>query len=148
MSLQLEDKNGDDKTLVLITDEMIEMYTEDYRAIKRNVSSKGTKNSGVEGYYEGCDNEYTKTKIDSLSGVYICNAFLGNGSEVTYKFTSEVKKGNFKIVITGEDNKILYDVAIDKDAEVTFLANLGEVYYVKFIGESADFLVELTRAVS
>lgn len=145
MSLQLEDKNGDDKSLAIITDEMIEMYTEDYRSIKRRVFTKGRRSSGVEGYYEDCDNEYTKTDIGSLTGLYICNSFLGSGSEVTYKFDSKVKEGNFKIVITGEDNKILYDVAIDEETEVTFVANAGEIYYVKFIGESANILVEVTR---
>ena len=148
LALQLEDKNGDSKELCLITDEMIEEYTEDYRIIKRHVSTKSKNPSGVKGVFEECDCEYIKTKTGMLSGVYICNAYLGDGNELEYTIDSKVLSGNLKIVITDEDNKILYEVPIDSKETVSFVTEKSKIYYVKFVGESAELDITLLRNVN
>ena len=145
LSMQFDDLNGDDKSLAIITDDMINRYFEDYRAIRRTVSSKTNNEIRISGKYEDCDRSYVKTQIGMLSGIYISNAYKGIDANVTYKIESSVKSGNLKIVITDEDNNILHDIPIDQKYEVTFFAYENKCYYVKFIGESADINIIIER---
>ena len=145
MHLHLEDKNGDDKTLCIMKDEDIEKCTEDYIAFGHTIFSTGLNASGVKGEYEDLDNEYTNFDIKLLSGLYIANVYLGEGEMVSYQINSEVEKGNFKIMITDENKKILYEIPIDQETEISFLAEKGKMYYVKFAAESAKFEAELWR---
>ena len=146
MSMHFEDKNGDnDKSLALITDEMINRYIEDYRAYKRHVSRKTDNEVRISGDYEECDRSFIETKIGKLSGIYVCNAYKGIGKDITYKINSTVKSGNFRIVITDEECNILYDIPIDRKHELTFFAEKDQCYYVKFIGESAEIDVTVER---
>lgn len=146
MSMHFEDKNGDDdKSLALITDEIISRYMEDYRAYKRHVSSKTDNEVRVSGFFEDCDRSYIETRIGKLSGLYICNAYKGIGKDVTYKINSTVKSGNFRIVVTDESCNILYDIPIDQEYELTFFAEKDQNYYVKFVGESAEIDVTVER---
>ena len=112
LSLQIEDLNGpDDKSLCTITDEMIEKgYTSKYQAYKRHVESKGLNTGGVEGHYEDRDNSYTYTRIGKLSGIYVANAVVGTGGEITYTIDSKITSGNFRLIITDENNTILQDL--------------------------------------
>lgn len=145
LSLQFEDTNGEIKTPALITDEMINDYFEDYRAIMRSVRSKNKNKSGVVGKYEDCDRSHIETKIKMLSGIYVSNAYLGKGADVTYTIDSSVKSGNFRIIITDEDSNILYDIPIDQEYTLTFFAEEGQHYYVKFVAESAEIRVVIKR---
>ena len=145
LSMQFEDTNGDDKTVVKITDEMINKYFEDYRSIKRHVVRKKENDVRISGQYEECDRSYIKTKIGCLSGIYVCNAYMGIGKDVTYSFDSHVEKGNMRIIITDKDSNILYEVPIDQQYEISFMAEDAQEYYVKFIAESAKFEVVVER---
>lgn len=146
LSLQFEDTNGEIKTPALITDEMVNNYFEDYRAIRRRVIAKRENESGVVGRYEDCDRSFVETKIKMLSGIYVSNAYLGKGADVTYTIDSSVKSGNFRIVITDEDCNILYDIPIDQEYTLTFFAEKGQHYYVKFVAESAEIKVTIKRS--
>lgn len=145
LKLQFEDVNGEDKSLARITNEMIEEYREDYRALKRKVSTKGHPTSGVTGHFSDCDYDHIETKIGKLSGIYVCNAYLGKGREVTYNIDSTVHSGNLKIVITNENDDIIYDVPIDSKETVSFFAEESKLYYVKFVGESAELEIDVFR---
>ena len=145
LDMQFDDTNGDDKSIVGITDDMIYRHFEDYRAIKRFVSTKSDNEIRISGKYEDCDRSYVKTQIGLLSGIYVSNSFLGVGKEVTYKIDSSVEAGNLRIVITDYECNILYDIPIDQSYTLTFLAEEGESYYVKFIGESANLKVTINR---
>lgn len=146
MSYQLEDKNGDEnKELAIITDEMIEACWEDYHAYKRHVFRKTDGESGIVGEYEDCDSKYIETEIKMLTGVYICNAFLGDGETVTYKIESKVSSGNLKIVITDETDKILYTIPIDSNETISFITEKSKTYYVKFVGERAEIDITVLR---
>ena len=148
LSLQLKDTNGESKELCYLTDdEFIEQISEDYRSIKRSVLTKGNEPSGAEGYFAEKDFPYIETKISMLSGIYICNSYLGNGSEVTYHITSEISSGNMRIIITDEMNKVLYEIPIDSEKTVTFVAENNKLYHVKFIAESAKLHVTVSRTV-
>ena len=148
MSMHFDDTNGDqDKSLALITDDMINRHIEDYRAYKRHVSRKTDNEVRISGDYENCDRSFIETRIGKLSGIYVCNAYKGVDKNVTYKISSTVKSGNFRIVVTDENRNILYDIPIDQQYELTFFAEKDQCYYVKFIGESAeiDVIVERTE---
>ena len=70
---------------------------------------------------------------------------MANGNIVKYTVDSFVKSGNLRIVITNENNKILYDVPIDTTHYVEFPTVEGEIYYMKLVGESANIVVSVTR---
>ena len=144
-SNHIEDLNGEDRALSTITEEYIESKTMDYIATRKSVTSKGLSSSGVFGKFEKVDNKYSKTEIGKLSGIYVGNAYLGKGGTVSYVIESRVSEGNFKIVITDETNKILYDIPIDQRYEISFVADLDKTYYVKLVGESAKIKVEIWR---
>ena len=146
-SEQVEDTNGDSKELCYLTDEMIETQFESYHSYKYHYYRKGLNASGVEGKYEDCDVEYVETKFGMISGIYVSNAFLGDGNKVSYRIKSRVDKGNMRIVITDDYGKILYDVPIDTDYTLDFVSEKGETYYVKFVTESAKIKVEIWRDV-
>lgn len=139
-----EDINGENKALAKITNEMIENTEYEYLVNGNKNSSKGEK-SGVEGKYSDYDYSYVKNDIEKLSGIYISNTYLGNGYEIRYTISSNVKEGNFKIVITDDSNKILYDVPIDQTVKISFVTELGKLYFVKYVGESAKVSVEIKR---
>lgn len=145
LDMQFDDTNGDDKSVVGITDDMINRHFEDYRAIKRSVQVKADNEIRITGKYEDCDRSYIKTEIGMLSGIYVSNAFLGTGKYVTYAIESSVEAGNLRVIITDYDCNILYDIPIDQSYTLTFLAEEGESYYVKFIGESAKLNVTIER---
>jgi hypothetical protein len=145
LSLQLKDTNGDINELCYLTEDDISDITEDYRAIKKIVETKGQNTSGIKGQYSDCDCNYVKTKIGMLSGIYICNAYLGDGNEVTYTIDSQLKSGNLKIIITDKSNNVLYDIPVGSSQTVSFVAKNSEVYYVKFVAESADLDITVER---
>lgn len=147
LSLQLPDNNGKNKSLCIITNEMIESYTEEYNAIKSSVLSKGSNSSNLSGVFEDCDNEYSKLKFGMLTGVYVANACLGNGNNIVYTIHSTVNSGNFKMVITDEANKILQEIPIDGEYSVTIPSESGKTYYFKLVGERANVEVAVTRAM-
>ena len=141
---QIPDSNGDNKELCYLTDEMIKHNTQNYYAIRISVLGKGDP-SGVKGHFEKQDKEYTKTKIHSLSGFFVCNAFLGTGNPQKLTIDSTVYSGNLKIVVTDEENNILFQVPIDETYELTMPTQDGKVYYVKLIAESAKLVVSVDR---
>lgn len=145
LALQIEDINGDSKELAVITDEVIEQWTEDYRTIMRRVFRRGDDPSGVEGKFKDYDYTEIENEIGKLSGIYVCTAYKGKGREVTYTIDSKVLEGNLRIVITNEENDIMYDVPIDSKETVTFVAEENKIYYVKFVGESAKLDITVTR---
>ena len=143
-AMQIPDANGESKSLHYITDEMIKDNTQNYYSIKRYVIRKGER-SGVEGYFKEEDRDYVRTRIQSLSGFYVCNAFLGDGNPLALRVDSMVYSGNLRIVLTDEENNILYDIPIDKVSEIQFETDVSKLYYVKLIAESANLLVLLER---
>lgn len=146
LSKQIEDQNGDDKSLCVITDDMIEAADHTYISIKHTVYSEGLKDSGVQEEMEEFDNAYSKIKSNMLSGVYLCNVYAGQDATVTYIIESEIKSGNCRIVITDSQGKIFREIPIDQKAEVSFMAPKDEIFMVKCAGESAAFDIEIKRS--
>lgn len=146
LSMQIEDRNGDDnKELCIITDEMIKQYIDNYNIIRHSITKKGNSSSGVTGDFEDMDRPYVKVETGMLSGIYVSNVYLGNGSDVTYTIDSKVTSGNLRIIITDESCNVLYEIPIDSKETITFFAEESKTYYVKFVGESAKIDVEVTR---
>lgn len=143
-AMQIPDKNGDSKDLCYLTDEMIKNNTQNYYSIRRSVWSKGN-DSGVRGHFEKQDRDYIKTSFYSLSGFYVCNAFLGDGQPQKLTINSTVSLGNLRIVVTDEENNILFEVPIDENYELLVPTEDSEVYYVKLIAESAKLIVSVDR---
>ena len=146
---QIQDTNGDSKELCYFTNDLIENseWMQNYDAIRRTVRSKGsTSSSGVAGHYAEKDKPYISVSFGKISGIYVGNAYLGNDANVTFEVKSTVEDGNFRIVITDENNRILYDIPIDQKADLTFFAESGKTYYLKYIAESAKVTVEVWRS--
>lgn len=142
----VEDKNGSNKELATITDEKIESYVYSYQIYKHHRMTKkgtlsGVKNDDVEEY----DRDYVEVSTGLLTGVYIANAYLGNGDVLTYRIESNVKSGNFKIVFTDDTNKILEEIPFDCDITFTYQTQKDKIYYLKLVGESAEIEFKLYR---
>ena len=142
---QIEDTNGLSKELCTIDDTFIESKTEYCDMVGINTKYDASKKSGVKNDFKEKDLCYSKDTIKSLSGIYICNAYKANGNVVKYTVDSVVKRGNLRIVITDQNNKILYDVPIDISYDIEFSTTEGQIYYVKLVGESANIEVSVTR---
>lgn len=147
IKMQIEDKNGDDKSLCVITDEMIKDYDHTYYAIRLTRYCKGLNSSHVSGEngIEKFDNSYISIKTKKLSGVYLCNVYLGSGKTVTFSVKSVVKSGNLKMVIMNSRWEIIQVIPIDQTAEIRFTGLSNELYFLKCAGESAEFEIEITR---
>lgn len=147
--MQISDLNGDDKSLSQITDEMIEenSYDQEYYVLHRKVVAKGSRSSsGITGKLSDKDYPYIYTDFGKISGIYIGNAYLGAGKEVTFSVDSTVSSGNLKIVLTNSDGKILYVIPIDSKESLTFFAETDEVYYLKYVAESAKATISVKRS--
>ena len=142
---QIPDENGESKELCHFSDEDIEACYADYRIIGRSVQSKGMGDSHVKGRLEEFDCSYSCTSFGKFSGIYILNAYLADGESVAYTIDSEVLEGNLRIVITDEENQILYDVPIDQKVTLSVETEKNATYCVKLVGESAKVKLELFR---
>ncbi len=141
----IEDINGEDKTLAVITREKIESGEYSQATFMSGHSSKGYNASGVGPTYRDYDNTYSRLSAKKLSGIRIENTCLGNGSSVEYTVESSVASGNFQIFIVDEDFHILRTVAIDGSDTVTLPTEKGKLYHVIYAGESAEIEVKLWR---
>ena len=142
---QIEDINGDSKELAVITDEDIEAHEYGCVTYMSGWTTSGENTSGVRGIHEDDDNDYSRFTAKKMSGIGTVNAYLGNGADVTYVFESTVSRGNFRIVITDEDGKIIQTVPIDQKATVTISTQADKLYFVKYVGESVEIQVEMWR---
>ena len=146
MGKQIEDVNGDSKEPAVITDRDILEDSFGCVSYMISYSAEGKNASGVDDFrYEECDNRYSRLSIKKMSGIHIENVYLGNGLDVTYTIDSTVSAGNFRIVITDEENHILHTIPIDQKATVTMPTEAGKLYFVKYVGESAEIRAELWR---
>lgn len=142
---QIDDINGDDKSLAVISDELIEQTEAEYDIFKKHILNVNTESSGVKGQYKEYDNDFSEISTKMLSGVWIVNAYNGDGKELIYEIKSEVISGNLKIIFTDESNKILKEIPIDSDFEFNFSTQEGTIYYIKLVGESAEIKCKIYR---
>ena len=145
-SAQIPDTNGDSKVLCSIDSAYIESVTSEFDILKHNCSKDSSAKSGVAGKYAEKDVVYSRETAESLSGVYVCNAYKATGKTVQYTVDSVVNSGNLRIVVTDSQNKILYDIPVDGTYHLEFDTVNGEVYYLKLVGESANITVRVMRS--
>ena len=119
-------------------------YTEDYFGRGKRYIAKGD-GSGVEGEYSDRDAEVVSFKIKRFYGVYILNAYRGNGRALTLHIASQIKSGELGIEITDRQNRRISVVADVLNSSVTMLARRGQTYYVKCVGHDATISVTLRR---
>ena len=143
---QIPDTNGTSKSLCSIDTTYIESVTQKFDMIKHSYKQDSDNKSGVRGKFSDKDLSYSRDTAESLSGVYVCNAYLANGKTIHYTVSSAVNSGNLRIVITDSKNKILYDIPIDKTYYFEFDTVEGETYYLKIVGESANMTVTVMRS--
>ena len=142
---QIPDTNGDSKELCSIDDAFIESHTDWCDMIKHTLSWDDSNKSGVKGELADKDLCYSKDTMKSLSGVYVCNAYVASGDKVSYTIDSTVNSGNLRIVITDGYDKILHDIPIDTTHHIEIDTIKNQTYYVKLVGESANIEVTVTR---
>jgi hypothetical protein len=146
---QIKDTNGpENKELAVITDAEIEATAYNAKTLMSKFIGNGDSSGIDDNRYSDWDYSSTVIGAGKFSGVGIANAYKGSGKEVTFEIKSEVRSGNFKIVITDQNHKILYTVPIDSTETVTFTAEENKLYFVKLVGESAEISVEINRTVT
>ncbi len=145
-SEKIPDTNGESKEICTMDDEFIESYFDYYSLINHKTTRDTSVKSGIKGNYAEADCGYLKESFGSLSGIYICNSYLASADSVKYMVTSTVHSGNLRIVVTNGNNQILCDVPIDTTHQFEIETIVGETYYLKLIGESANIEVIVSRS--
>lgn len=145
MNDHIPDENGEDRSLCHLTDADIESCRQDSNVTMLGITSEGEGASGLKGRDAEDDNTYCRLSFGKFSGIYVANAYRGDGGSVTYTVKSDVIAGNFRIVVTDAQNKILHDIPIDQEAEFSFRTTDNATYYLKLVGESAKVKLELWR---
>ena len=145
MSKQIEDINGEDTALCVITDEMIESWKANYDIYKEKTVIKRDIQSGVEGKYAKFDGNEVLFETKIFTGIFILNSYLANDDSVTFRVDSKIIKGNSRIVLTDEESRILCDVPVNQEYTFSYATEEGKIYYLKIVGESAECNVSVFR---
>lgn len=127
-SSHIEDTNGDDISLVTLTDEDI---IDGHSSCIRNVFTSTTNSDG------------THVKCKKLSGVTTLTG-IGSGKNLTY--TASSTAGNIRICVVSASGSIYADLVLDGASHTL---NLPEVsgspaYKLRVAGESAAFTIDYT----
>ena len=145
MSKQIEDTNGEDTTLCVITDEMIESWTANYDIYKEKTVIKKDDKSGVKGKYAKFDGNAVHFKTKIFTVIFVLNSYLANDDSVTFRIDSKIVKGNARIVLTDEESRILCDIPVNQEYAFSYATEEGKIYYLKIVGESAECNVSVFR---
>ena len=115
------------------------------RPYKRRLKSNGIIDIAIEELLKKSNFDRDALKIRCNVNSYIPMVEKAVGDTVKYTVASVVNSGNLRIVITDENNKIIYDVPIDTTHYIELNTISGHIYYLKLVGESANIVVTITR---
>lgn len=121
----IEDTNGeDDFSLVELTDEDFFKASSSSKtmSIRTQINNKG------------------KMKVKKFSGVELLDSIYVKNKKLTIKLSSEVKSGNFKIVVI-KDDEIIKVLNINEANQEFVIENANGLYLLKVAGESANFSI-------
>lgn len=128
---QIEDTNGEDNyQLQTISDERI--ISEKGSTVKVGSVSTKVNNKGT-------------YKVKKFSGVETLFSIDGSNHHITVTITSEIKAGNFKIVLVNE-KQIVKVFNLNCTQSVT-IENATGRYDLKIAGESANFSIEYEKNI-
>lgn len=125
-SVHIEDTNGDDTSLVSLTDEdIIDPHATCYKT----------------GYLSSTSSEGTRVTCKKLSGVTSVTGIAG-GAKLTY--TASSTAGNIRICIVTANGSIYADLELDGQSHIMVLPEVSgsPAYTLKVAGESASFTLE------
>lgn len=122
----IEDQNGEDTSVVTITDKDIA----EGRSYSATLSSKGQANGSY------------SFNVQRLSGVYSLNKHRADGDSITFNMSSTLVSGNLRICIV-KDDKIVADIPIGENQTVTVADGSG-LYEIKLAAESAQISIDYT----
>ena len=122
----IKDTNGeDDFSLVELTDE-------DFFKANSSSTTMSTRTQ---------INNKVKIKVKKFSGVELLDSIYVKNKKLTIKLSSEVKSGNFKIVVI-KDDEIIKVLNINEANQEFVIENANGEYLLKVAGESANFSID------
>lgn len=86
-------------------------------------------------------NNKVKMKVKKFSGVELLDSIYVKNKKLTIKLSSEVKSGNFKIVVI-KDDEIIKVLNINEANQEFVIENANGEYLLKVAGESANFSID------
>ena len=148
LKVEIKDKNGDDTGLAVIKDSDIcandyESYCFVYGYSGDNVTSM----PGEDDDFQDNSNVEVMAKTP-YSGVGVIMRTYGRDDTINFTVTSELTKGNLRIVLLDEDMQIIHDFALGGEDSFTVTGALGKVYEIRIAGESAEFTIEASRVMT
>ena len=149
---EIKDKNGSDTSLAVLTDHDICENAHLFYCLINGSTSDG-ENSFPEDHPEKELSEYfydrdqTRMMTDTVfSGVEVLQATYGKSDKITFTVTSELTKGNLRIVLIDYKTlTILYDFEVGTTDSFTVTDALDKEYEIRAAGESAIFDITTLR---
>lgn len=124
---QIEDTNGEDTSLCVITDEEITEKNPSYYAV-------GMVRSQVNGKQS--------VRVNQISGVYELDAYTAEGGTLTLTLSTTLYEGNLRIVLLC-DGTYLQDIPVG-EAQAVVIPNANAKYQIRLAAESAKLDATLT----
>ena len=145
----IPDTNGmDDYSLtVLGENELCAEFNESYSLITPTLKVTGDKSFADEGVNDHHDGDYVMAQsLSPVSGVNITQTTFGKTDTVVFTVTSTVTEGNARVYLyCYETETIWHDFLINGTESFTATGCMGKEFDIRVAGESAMYLVEITR---
>lgn len=146
MSLEIEDQNGDDISLAVLSDEDICADLVNSYCAMSTQSYVGENSFPEENLYTHDRDKVEATAKTPFSGVGIVQITYGKSDTIVFTVTSQLTSGNLRIVLLDYDNlTILHDFAVNTTDTFTLTNANGGEYDLRIAGESAEFSLSVSR---
>ena len=145
-SINIEDSNGNDTDLAVITLDEILTTDNHFSAISSHFSNRGQK-TNVAGDLEDHDFDEVVFRCERLSGIKTLQATKTECNQLTFHIESTLESGNMEIIIM-VDNEYYDSVAVNKTHTIVLNDVADKQVVLKIAAESAKLHIAVTRQLS
>lgn len=146
-AVSIEDSNGSDTHLAVITMDEILNTNNDFSAFHSRWSNKGTQTNVERRTLEKFDYEDVVFSCERISGIKTLQVTKANCDRLTLTVESTLEAGNMEIVII-IDNELFDTVAVNQAQTITLNDIQGKQVTVKVAAESAKMSISVKRTLS
>ena len=142
--VEIKDKNGDDISLVVLTQEDICAEIPESYCMSFYSSSKETEEIGD--WFYDVDDEVNLSANSLFSGVDYAQATYGKTNSISFSVTSVLTEGNLAIFLIDLDSMaIIHKFEVNTTETLELENTLDGKYEIRIAGESAKFDITVLR---
>lgn len=145
-SINIEDSNGNDTDLAVITLDEILTTDNHFSAISSHFSNGGQK-TNVASDLEDHDFDEVVFQCERLSGIKTLQATKTECNQLTFHIESTLESGNMEIIIM-VDNEYYDSVAVNQTHTIVLNDVADKQVVLKIAAESAELHIAVTRQLS